>query len=360
MRRFTSLLFAVLACISATAQVTVPDGATYKDFMYVYNRSGYVIGVQSTKIAFDGSDAYLDVTAEGDWVKGTWDGTKAVFPSKQQVRYNLYFMAANYVATNISTSGTLQTSYKYTALDSLVLTYSENGDTLRPAANTAALLSEAQDVSPFNVRPNRIYISPDWIVAPDKVAVPADPTFVKTEDGTAFDQDAYSETYGYGLIRYYQPYYDVNNNLLNLNKLYLNVYLDDSTEPMVFTKDTYKSLDSDVVNLPYEYDDDDDFEYWVTGNGRHALAFYTADVERIGLQSVYMGGGVEKRSAIVYYDFTNGSSTSTGITSAKAATAGKVAYYDISGRRVNAPSKGLYIKQVIAADGSKKTVKIMK
>ena len=103
-----------------------------------------------------------------------------------------------------------------------------------------------------------------------------------------------------------------------------------------------------------------DFEYWVTGDGRHALAFYTADVERIGLQSVYMGGGVEKRSAIVYYDFTNGTSTSTGITSAKAATAGKVAYYDISGRRVNAPSKGLYIKQVIAADGSKKTVKIMK
>ena len=102
------------------------------------------------------------------------------------------------------------------------------------------------------------------------------------------------------------------------------------------------------------------FEYWVTGNGRHALAFYTADVERIGLQSVYMGGGVEKRSAIVYYDFTNGTSTSTGITSAKAATAGKVAYYDISGRRVNTPSKGLYIKQVIAADGSKKTVKIMK
>lgn len=160
MRRFTSLLFAVLACISATAQVTVPDGATYKDFMYVYNRSGYVIGVQSTKIAFDGSDAYLDVTAEGDWVKGTWDGTKAVFPSKQQVRYNLYFMAANYVATNISTNGTLQTSYKYTALDSLVLTYSENGDTLRPAANTAALLSEAQDVSPFNVRPQPyLYLS---------------------------------------------------------------------------------------------------------------------------------------------------------------------------------------------------------
>lgn len=147
--------------------------------------------------------------------------------------------------------------------------------------------------------------------------------------------------------------------MLDLNKLYLNVYLDDSTEPMVFTKDTYHSLDSDVVNLPYEYDDDDDFEYWVTGNGRHALAFYTADVERIGLQSVYMGGGVEKRSAIVYYDFNTGTSTSTGITSAKTA-AGKVTYYDISGRRVNAPSKGLYIKQVIGADGSKKTVKIMK
>lgn len=360
MRRFTFLLFAVLACFYATAQVTVPEGATYKDFEYVYNRSSYVIGVQSTKIAVVGSDAYLDVTAEGDWVKGSWDGNKAIFPSKQQVRYNLYFMAASYTASNITVDGTIQTSYKYTALDSLVLTYSENGDTLRPAANTAVVLSEDTDVSPLNVRLNRIYISPNWIVAPNKVAVPADPTFVKTEDGTAYDQDAYSETYGYGLIRYYQPYYDVNNNLLDLNKLYLNVYLDDSTEPYIFTKDTYKSLDSDMVNLPYEYDDDDDFEYWVTGNGRHVLAFYTADVERIGIQSVYMGGGVEKRSAIVYYDFINGTSTSTGITSVTTPSTGKVSYYDISGRLMNIPSKGLYIKQVIGADGSKKTVKLMK
>ncbi len=359
MRRFTFLLFAVLACFSATAQVTVPDGATYKDFVYVYNRSNYVIGVSSTKLAFVGSDVYMDITAEGDWIKGRWDGTTAIFPSKQQMRYNLYFMAASYKATNGVYNGTLQTSYQFTALDSLALTYSENGDTLRPVGNTAALLSEAQDVKNINVRFNRTYISPDWIIAPNTVAVPADPTFIKGETGE-YDQDPYDESYGYGLIRYYQPYYDVNGDLLDLAKLYLNVYIDDSTEPYVFTPEVYGSLDANVTNLPYEYDDNDDFEYWITGNGRHALAFYTADAERIGIQSVYMGGGQEKRSAIVYYDFTNKTSTSTGINSASATATGKVTYYDLSGRRVDNPTKGLYIKQVIGADGSKKTVKVLK
>lgn len=73
----------------------------------------------------------------------------------------------------------------------------------------------------------------------------------------------------------------------------------------------------------------------------------------------YTGGHLE----CIYLDnISVEASTSTAISDA--VTGGKtiqrVNYYDLSGKNVIAPAKGVFIKTITYADGSKKSVKVMK
>ncbi|MDY6206437.1 MAG: hypothetical protein SPI30_06810 [Prevotella sp.] len=343
MRKITIIMMAVLFCTTAFAQVTVPDEAVREDFAFSYKKSSFVTAIQTIQLATHGTDAYLNIEGKDVWVKGTWDGKSAAFPSAQPLgtNANKYLMAATFVATDIVSGGQSQTSYKYTAIDSLVLTFNETGDSLKSADNVAIVISEAQNVSPLNIV--NWYVQPALIKMPDVPAIPADPTVTEC--------DEYSETWGYGLIDFMMPVHDVNGNLLNIKKLYYNFYFDNDDEPFVFSKEDYKKIEEDMVNVPYEFDENDDFNVMITGV--HAVAFYVADYSRIGIQSVYFGGGVENRSNIVWH-------VTTGIKPETADSKVGETYYDLTGKKVNNPEKGIYIKQDINANGSKKSVKVIK
>jgi hypothetical protein len=87
----------------------------------------------------------------------------------------------------------------------------------------------------------------------------------------------------------------------------------------------------------------------------------------VGIQSIYRGAGVERRSNIVYFDLATSqivtepwNDETVGIAPAQTSTDVKaVSYYDATGRRVNADAKGLIIKSVTLSDGTLQNIKVI-
>ena len=138
---------------------------------------------------------------------------------------------------------------------------------------------------------------------------------------------------------------DENDKFINPDSLYYIIYNDD--QPITLKAADYSMLDSDMTMIPYASD-----LAYVDGN-YHGITLYNVNATRIGLQTVYIMGGETRRSPIVYYGETN------GISAAKGSEAAKTIYYDLSGRKTSNPSKGIYVKVVERADGSRSTSKVI-
>ena len=116
---------------------------------------------------------------------------------------------------------------------------------------------------------------------------------------------------------------------------------------MVAGEDAYSKAPGDMVEIPYDYDDS-----WDIYKGGATFFFNPADVvatwTKIGIQSIYYGGGERNASNIVWSD----GKLTTGINDVAVKTADSNAVYDLQGRRVAKAVKGLYIM-----DGKKVVVK---
>ena len=109
---------------------------------------------------------------------------------------------------------------------------------------------------------------------------------------------------------------------------------------------------------------------WYDANYDIYLSFFTIYFEpakNVGIQSIYRGAGVERRSNIVYFDLATSqivtepwNDETVGIAPAQTSTDVKaVSYYDATGRRVNADAKGLIIKSVTLSDGTLQNIKVI-
>lgn len=177
----------------------------------------------------------------------------------------------------------------------------------------------------------------DYVSAEGTPANPSIERFTKYDE---FDE--------YGVLVANIPATTVDGNQISQIDLYYNVYVDDRTEPYVFSKELYEIADAEMTDVPYSYDNGYDIE--VDGE-KHTIVFYE-DFSRMGVQTVSMASGKTFRSAVVWTDGTVSGISTVG---AADATAGRM--FDLSGRRVNAPSRGLYIKAVTQADGTVRMVK---
>ena len=94
----------------------------------------------------------------------------------------------------------------------------------------------------------------------------------------------------------------------------------------------------------------------IVGGGykTHYIYFHTGDFARFGVQTIYKGGGDDKRSPIVYYG------DETGINApASDATVVSTTYLDLMGRQHSGLTHGINIVVVKYSDGTVKTGKVM-
>ena len=94
------------------------------------------------------------------------------------------------------------------------------------------------------------------------------------------------------------------------------------------------------------------------------FTLYFEPAKNVGIQTIYRGGGEERRSHIVYYDLSTGQIVKVDPngdpaaiqSTANNADAERISYFDAAGRQVSDKTKGLVIKRITTADGVSRSI----
>ena len=251
--------------------VTLPDGAVLEDFSMKYiNANGNDAG-KMVKVAQVDNEIYVQGFSSNvpdGVIKGVINGDKVVFPSDQYIGVG----AGRFLDMFAIDS-------EYTILENLEFGYDATTRTMT-AGNVLAVLS-GQDLYEYYGQP---------IIAPytDHAATPANPEVLSFTDQGAIG--------GYNYGEFNVPTLDTEGNFINPNDLYYRIYFDDD-ELFTFGPDMYPYVTEFMTDVPYNYTENYDIAL-----GGAALYFYETGFQRVGIQSIFRGGGEEHESEIVYLE----------------------------------------------------------
>lgn len=329
--------------------VALPADAKVENYSMRYLQTDDSYDARITSVAFHGDSVYLSRLADNTpgWVVGKRTGNKVIFRSGQ------YLGPSNVAGGHLFFYGASASRHMdvldarwvttYSPMDSLVFTLDEQNRTL--AADSAYVIFKGRGTMHAYHSYNQPFFKP-FIM---KAAVPAQPNVVGAK---GYGDWSTGENY----IQFKMIKFDVNGNFITPDSLSFALYTDEGGEvtPYVFDKDAYTYLYTDTCStIPYGYTDESSILF---NNGVYKVYLYQ-DMDRVGVQSIYTINGVTNKSGIAWHDFI-----STGIRPVNAQDGKPVEtrYFSLDGREVKEPGRGIYVKQVTYADGSKRTLKIIK
>lgn len=286
------------------------------------------------------SKQYIAGTINAD---KSWSFKKQYLGADSTVMQHLWFIPGTYTVekgTDYYGDPAAENDYAIDSLsDKLVLKYADG--VYKSDSGKAMLINAGKD----KVYYTGAYADPQYQDFVEVAATPADPSFTGYQ--------AYNSSDGYGYLSFNIPCADMLGNYINPDKLYYNVFVNgDETELYEFSTDDYKYLTANMTNVPYSFSDNYDF---FATNDAHGIYYHVNGVDQWGLQSIYTGGGETHKSKIVWFD-----AAASGVKAITNNGKSTVAYYDLTGRRVSKAQGGLFIKKITYADGSQKTVKVLK
>lgn len=328
--------------------VELPEGAELETITVSYKNVNGNSAAEQVKVAFVGNEVYLNVYQQGVYIKGTIEGDKLTFKSGQYVgnyagQYYLFFVGERYYT--IHDDATDQDVQAAELLDALVFDYDAEKRSFK-----------TDDVLVINVGKNTTHLYLTALVAPyfyfyeEVPATPADP--VVTNYNATLSQ------WGYNALQFTISATDVDGNFIVPEKLTWRAWIDD--EPFIFSPDDYEDLTEEMEEIPYGFSLPS-FDIYTS-----FYTFYFEPAKNVGIQTIYRGGGEERRSNIVYFDLATSQIvkevdeefivTSVHETPAQAKAVSTV-YHDAAGRLVKADAKGFVVKTVTLADGTTRSFK---
>jgi hypothetical protein len=318
-------------------------GATPEDYALIYHPTDTTLLGRIVSVAINGNTVYaknlIDALPDS-WIKGTIDGDKCTFLTRQYLGKDeiqgdhAYFMAGASKKVYDSYYNQIVDSFYFS--NKIVFDYDATAKTLK---SDSAMFT---NIGCNNLNAYTTFNRPEFKPYKDVAATPKDPEIIIFSD---YDAQA-----GSGLILFNIFTMDKDGEFINPAKLYYNMYLDD--EVMTLEPDEYTTLTEPMTDIPYDYSNGVDV---ICSDAIHLLMFYSTGFDKMGIQAVYKGGNEVRKSNIVYYVIT-------GINNATASTAKNVknvTYTDISGRKVSNPVKGLYIKTETYTDGTSSNSKVL-
>lgn len=341
----------------------LPATATVDRFVLTYTMiswDGEQKVQQLVNVGRDGNDLYIQnpITGNPDsWIKGTVDGDKAVFANQyvgtwSMFNLNCWTKSATFVNVVDSTYGYPEYDRTYEYKDELVFDYDADAMSLACAPNEAMVIM-GDTVSFFMADMGGM----DLKRFADVAAKPATPEISY--------YSAYNPQWGSGFVSLTIPQVDTDGNIIDPAKLYYQMYFDgDAGQPFAVSSDFYASTlpeNEGLTYFPCDYNDG----YDVVGSSSMVTwYFYWTVNNRIGVQSFYEGGNTKTASDIAWiYPTDDGGydvEIETGIRDVKSgAAAVKVTYYDLQGRMVARPSKGVFIRQTVDASGNVTADKVL-
>ena len=246
--------------------VELPDGVTAEEYAMTYQDEKGASYSKPTKVAVNGNDVYVqgfsNYLAEA-WVKGTKNGKLVTFPKMQ-------YMGEYY---------TYGSSYAFYSGDAVFTYDAETGAYSAEGLIFGVLADQYYDGK---------YVNPVLSKVIEKAGTPADPIISSVGD----------TQYG-PAMEFKIPIVDVDGNGMVTSKLSYQVFVDVEKEvsPLTFKTSDYKYLEQDMTIIPYGFTENYDF---------YANQIYLNMPEyktfnKIGIQSIYTGGGEEHKSEITWF-----------------------------------------------------------
>lgn len=310
-----------------------------------YYDSGQMYG-RVKKAVREGNDIYiagLNENIPSGWAKGTISGNKATFSGHQYM--GLDSVTASYaffepVSRSMVWDSEIGDSIEnLTLADAITFAYDADKGTL----STDSTFVANQGYKMFN----QVFTYDGATLEPwtEKAATPL------AVDASTMSYMPFSEEYGYGLLAFAPSEFDADGYILDANKLYYSIYLDDDV--LTIDPDDYTLFPYETTEIPFTYSDMLDF---VNYAGMWQVYTFVTGIDRIGVQMIYKGGGEVRKSAITYISATDEDPSAVSNVAQTGKVAG-VTYTDLSGRRVSRPGKGLFIQTTRLADGTITTSK---
>ena len=310
-----------------------------------YYDSGQMYG-RVKKAVREGNDIYiagLNENIPSGWAKGTISGNKATFSGHQYM--GLDTVTASYaffepVSHNMVWDSEIGDSIEsLTLADAITFDYDADKGTL----STDSTFVANQGYKMFN----QVFTYDGATIEPwtEKAATPL------AVDASTMSYMPFSEEYGYGLLAFAPSEFDADGYILDANKLYYSIYLDDDV--LTIDPDDYTLFPYETTEIPFTYSDMLDF---VNYAGMWQVYTFVTGIDRIGVQMIYKGGGEVRKSAITYISATDEDLSAVNNVAQTGKVAG-VTYTDLSGRRVSRPGNGLFIQTTRLADGTITTSK---
>lgn len=310
-----------------------PDGVTPEKWAMVCGNSGNFV-----YMTFVGDDVYIRGMSPNNLpeavVKGTIQGDKIVIERDQYMgiytdpySYEYYAYAIPVKATPYTDEYGDEMAYEF--MDKLVMSYDKEGRSIKAEENEGFCLNSGKT----NLSVIDMYLNPHifYQASYGQPMAPADPCDLVLME---LPEDAW-DSYGFAEFSFDVPLLSTNGDLLDVNNLYYNIYIDED-EVYTFDPSVYEHIDEVMTDIPATFT-----EYWdfhVQNDTHHIMYLWFTGYGRIGVQSVYKVGDDVRRSSIVYNDGTIGIADNTVTRNDAPAT-----YYDLLGRRVANPANGVFI-----------------
>lgn len=146
------------------------------------------------------------------------------------------------------------------------------------------------------------------------------------------------------------PSVDADGQALPLDNLFFNIIINDEVQTLY--TDEYLGLSEDIEDVPYNLSIDS----WdiVGGNTAHTVYIYPNGMDNLGIRTGYRNGDQVIYSETAWVDPAELSS----VKAVESAEVTSQAWYDLTGRRVLNPDKGIYIRVSTLSDGTLRTDKI--
>ena len=274
--------------------VKAPEGLSTS----TYSISGEGVESHIAQVGFDGDDVWVQGLYNGmpeAWVKGTISGDKVTFKSGQfmgadeSIGYYQYLVSA--------TAETLWDDYYeewYTeySLSDTDITFDYDAATKTLSNSSTFLVNAGTEEVYYAAAYDKAKIAPFIETA----AIPAAPIFNSIYEG---GYEYYEYGYGWGYLDFDVICADVDGNFIIPEKVSYQIYTKTNGEvhPYVLDADDYLYLDESMTEVPYNFTDK--YDIYVNGANRN-IYFFVIGPEEFGVQTIYRGGGEERRSEIVW------------------------------------------------------------
>ena len=278
------------------------------------------------QVGFDGNDVYFKGFTENIadmWAKGTLseDGKTVTIPANQYLGqldfYGIYTF--DYYLTAVGDD--MET------MEDIVFTYDAETNTF--ATDQLIVLHDGQ----FELgEPYQVFAAVEITKMNEFAATPADPSVAD-----------FAGTGNYPKVDFVILAEDVEGNALMEDKLFYTIWIekDGAEQKLTLLATDYEELEEDLTEIPYTFTDNWDI---YAGGSRIYLNQGAEEIQswtKIGIQSIYYGADECHKSNIVWFDLTD-YWNAVGIKDINIAGQ-KAVIFDLQGRRVAQPAKGLYI-----------------